>query len=193
MTNYDKIKKLLEAGFMVGARLNDDYTIYSYSDNNYVILSSLMSNGNIRRSHYKDDLEECYNSLGAGIYAEKEINHIDFTEIKPIPHFYKEIKGRVDILDCPEIREIIEMEGWKSKKVNMIGQKGLEINKYYNNCGGQHYEVYSKDKINSYTFPAQFVVPHLGDDLKKETIKIGDKEYIKSEFEEATKNLKTIK
>jgi hypothetical protein len=155
MTNYKKIKTYLSHGHM--AKVKDE-------DGDYRIYNQLCSDGDIRCSLCREKLEDCYDSLGTDRSSEKLINSLKLTEITPIPHIYKEIKGKVDIIDCPEIKEMANKGEWNDEKIEMIGQKGLETKSYLNNSCGQYYWIYTKNKADWFSIPAQFVVPHLEDD-----------------------------
>lgn len=150
MNNAQKITKLLEAGFMVLAEIEDECCIINCFNTE--------EKNQIRHSRWWKNINICKVDLGSDWSG---IDNFEDCIITPIPHIYNEIKGRVDIINCPEIREMMRKGRWCDDAKDMIGQKGLKIREYYNNNGGQYYNIYTKDESDWYTFPAQFVIPSL--------------------------------
>jgi hypothetical protein len=157
MNNSSKIKLLLETGFQVLAKNLDD--------NAYNIISSLKSGGDVRCSDWENTIEKCKDYIGCISTPLKFFDNLNL-EITPIPHIYKEIKGLVDIIDCPEIRESLHVQ----KAIEMIGQKGLEIKEYGEGSQGQYYWIWLKDEENYWSFPTWCVAPHLEEKVEELTL-----------------------
>ena len=147
MKNSEKIKKLLDAGFNV--------EVFDEKPNEYCVIIKV--GDYYKRSAWRNNTKFCYDdNFYVAEYALKIFDKYDL-KITPIPHLYKEIKGKVDILDCPEMREMAERTNWNKDKREMIGQKGFNVCKYCDD--DQSYEIYTKDKTDWYIFPAWAVVP----------------------------------
>lgn len=158
MTNYNKIVKFIEAGFLVEAydKLSKDYCVYS----------SINSDGTINNSDWYKDKVDCYNDTAETSDNGDGCDECDLT-LTPIPQLRKEIKGKVQIIDCQEIRYIADKFIWNQNKVNMIGQVNLNIKLYHNN-EGEAYNIKEKDESDWWTFPAQFVAPSFEEDKTEE-------------------------
>ena len=165
MDNYTKIKQLIETGFMVQG--------FDKKDKNYTIFTSIMSDGNIRCSMWRNNFEECYDYLGTTSDEKEDINYFNL-ELTPIPHRYKELKGKVDILDIEEAGVL-------------RGKKGLEAIVFYSNNTGEHYYIWNKDTSYYEYAQAWAVVPHF------EEVENATEEAIKMLKDKGYKIIKIIK
>jgi len=183
---FKEIKQAIEYGHIVEIRdlKSKQYCVCSFTqdDGNIVIISA-----------WRSKKEEAYDLLGYSLLEKYEVDELDL-EIKIIPHRYKELPvgSLVDIIDCEELREI--MNSCLNYRKDFTVLEGLEIERYINNYYGQSYNIHTKDKKACYIFPANFITPHIEEE-KRDTVRVYGsfgKEYYKDELEEAIKDLKEV-
>ena len=111
---FKEIKQAIEYGHMV--------EVYDKNTEEYIIISSMMSTGNMRYSRECKSIEECYDSIGKNCFYIKDVFDFWDIEIKIIPHRYKELPvgSLVDIIDCEEWREIAKEEAWNDSFNTLI-------------------------------------------------------------------------
>lgn len=176
MNTYEKIKNLLELGTLKGVAVQDG--------NKWRVLVYLVPGGIIYGTSLRDSIET---SLLTGLadckYTQEEYK--EFTNITPIPQKPKvlEVGTKVRILD---IAREVEDYGFRSDATRYMVGKDYDIEEVMDNFNGVYY------RIAEYTFPSYCVVP--SDCLEEEeTIEVNGKVYLKSDYDEAIKNLKEIK
>ena len=165
MTLYNQIKNSLEHN-------PEAYPVTEDEHGEYTIYTSIKSDGYIRSSYLKDTLEECLNSLGITIIAEKDINNYAENSNEKIVSYYlpprkKFEKGDlVDIL--PQAKETGGYDDLREEVKEMARQKGLEIRNILDNSNGIYYEIYNKDKSDYFIFLARYIVPHIPEETQAE-------------------------
>jgi len=184
MTNYKKIKTLIEAGFMVSAKINKKY----------IIASSMTSKGDVRLSTAFDTIKKCYDFLGGASIKKADVNKLKFKDIEPLPLVERKIlKGRVDIMDCPEIRQKAKRLSWPGRYKSMIGKKNLKVVSEREQDSHTYYRILhhnpKRGENNIYVFPARFVSPSLEE---KKMIKIDGEKHDKADVKDSIAYLKAI-
>ena len=178
MTNYEKIKRILEHGHYCAVKIDEQWQTFS----------SFSLNGDIRESSMEDTIEETLNSHGTVWHSESMINKFNITEFRPIPRPFKILKvgDKVDILE--NCRELEEFGAWCGEAHELVGKKGLKITNVSNSYNGVYYGI---DGIENYAFPHHCVSPHIEEEP---TIEFDGKEYTKKDlmdkFDELMKMLK---
>ena len=103
---------------------------------------------------------------------------------KRVPEIELDVDGAENDLNQAESEfDKIVYTGKKS-----IESKDLEIKEVHDDYKGISYSIFTKDKSNSFTFPAYCLALF----REQETIRIGDMEFDKAEVEEMMKGLKPV-
>lgn len=183
-STYNVIIKTIQMGKKVAVRhTDDDWKVFLYQ----------MPDGDFQGTRLESTIKK---SLKLGLnectYSREEMLE-DFTDeiiindldLNPVPWMPK-AGGKVMVLE--NIRKFTIDNGCISNVIAMIGQSNLEVKEIDSDSS---VVIFEKDKKNYWTFPLWAIAPAIEEE-SKETIKIGDQTYFKSEFEEATKNLKPI-
>jgi hypothetical protein len=163
MTTFEKVKLILSSG---------DKKVLLERKGYFICASGVLS-GKPICSKEAVTREDAVNFCAVKVFDEEYINGFKISKIIPIIH--KEIKGKVGIIDCPEIREVARKEAWCKDRIEMIGQDGLEIKEFENDSICHCYSVYQEDKKGHWPFPAWAVyacdeVEEKKDDEDKEMI-----------------------
>ncbi len=178
MTNKELILKNLAIGKHVVVESNDgDYAVFSKFGELY------------RSSCVYGTKEEAKLTIGCYGISQKNIFCGDYTFIEAFDFEYETFKPGDKVLVSKDA------EKWLKKsdlvcygaKREMFG-KIFEVKKLWND----YIDVWNEDKSECWSFSKE-TLSFAPDPVKKETIKIGDCEYDKEEFEKATKDLKPIK
>jgi hypothetical protein len=169
----NNIKKVLQTKQNVVVKYDDEYAIIS----------------NIRPNNYgwtgwRKTIEETKRWIGC--YSIDESNFKDWEIVDAFDFEQPSFKGIDKVLILPNAKEECEKEDmdWNEKKEEMVGGV-FEVKKVFIT----YCNVWNKDKSDYWSFPKS-CLSYPFEEI--ETIKIGNKEYDKKEFEEATKNLKPI-
>jgi len=168
MTNYKKIKAIVEHGHLCAVK---------HEDGDWAVYSSMCSNEAIRRSTWHSDIEDCMDHLGISCNSKELINDFTITEIKPIPRKIKMLKVGDKVRILENIKEIKSYEYWDNKAKEMIG-KIFEIEEVDSNSSDISYQC------DDYRFPHHCVSPVLEEE-REETINIEGQERKLSEIKEA--------
>ena len=147
MKTYNKIRNLIEHGHWVACEDKDGYWKVFLFVNGKGRLEGTEIGGNIT-----DSMD--YGLRGIN-YSEQRFEE-KFTDnykvVTPAPKLLK-AGDKVEILE--NVRELPGLDDWFDEKKEMIGQKGFEIRSF----DIVDYEIFTKDKRNSYSFPHWAVAP----------------------------------
>lgn len=171
---YNTIENNLKKGLNV--------VVKDLEDNTYCILSNLKdSEGDYRMSGWFNSIKDAKQLIGRYCGYNKEEwdeKDLEIVEVfRPEEEMFK-VGDKVRISD-----KIKETEDWENYKDSFPEMKGV-IREVYNYVSGRYYD------INGWYVGHEFVAPL--NEVKEETIKIGDHTYSKSEVEERLKGLKEI-
>ena len=155
MTNYEKIKAIIESGHIAQVE---------YNGWEYLLFSSLMWNWSIRRSQFWETLKDSYDTLWQFHDREADIDQYNIKSITVYnkPLWYPRPWDLVEILptvkDCPwrsdgEYRYSY-MIGWPFE---VRGNRNIQ---YVSNC-----EVWNKDKSDRDCFDYRCLAPRIEDEL----------------------------
>ena len=171
---YNTIENNLKKGLQV--------VVKDLEDNNYCIISnSKDSDGNYRCSCWYDTIEKAKQYIGSySGYSKEEWDDLDLEMVEVFRPEYEPFKvgDKVRILDS--IKKTNDWEEVEDYFPNMTGEiKGVD----FENLGTTY-------KINGWYIGHEFLAPL--NEVKEETIKIGDHTYSKSEVEKRLQGLKEI-
>ena len=171
---YDTIEQNLKVGLQV--------VVKDLRDNSYCTLSKLNdSEKNYRRVYWFYSIEEAKQTVGASSGHSKEYwDDLDLEIVEVFRPEYEPFKvgDKVRILDS--IKKTVDWKGIKNYFTDMTG----EIKGVYFNIIGTNYN------INGWYIGHEFLAPL--NEVKEETIKIGDHTYSKGEVEKRLQGLKEI-
>lgn len=137
MTNYEKIKAIIESGHLALCQSNVWYDIFS----------TIASNWHIRNSTTSlISVEDCLDFIWITSYNENKINNLIFTSIRPYPIKPKVLK-EWDMVEILEIaKEIGNYDDWNNKQKEMIWKWPFEIKEIIDSYEWIYYKIYNKDK-----------------------------------------------
>ena len=171
---YDTIEQNLKVGLQV--------VVKDLRDNSYCTLSKLKdSEKNYRRGYWFYSIEEAKQTVGASSGHSKEYwDDYDLEIVEVFRPEYEPFKvgDKVRLLDS--IKKAEDWEDFKDYFPDMIG----EIEEVHLGIEGTSYF------INGYYIGHEYLAPL--NEVKEETIKIGDHTYSKSEVEKRLQGLKEI-
>jgi len=171
---YNTIEQNLKAGLNVVVKRLYDNRYFAISPNKDL-------NGNYRRSSWATNVDCCKHNIGEcdGFYKDVfEKESFEIVEVYRPEYEPFKVGDKVRILDS--IKKTSSWEIIFNLFPNMIG----EIEKVYNQIDGINY------RVSGYIIGHEYLAPL--NEVKEETIKIGDKRYNKCEVEEALKNIKPL-
>ena len=169
MSNYERVKAIIQSGCMAEVKILGRYKIFS----------SMMSSWNIRGSEWHSSIQECMDVLWYSFDSKETIDWYDFEYIRPIwikPPVLK-VGDMVEILEVAN--ENTEYQYWCGDKKEMAWKWPFEIKNVYNNDAWVYYSFYKSDKSNNYAFPHYAVCLWTWG----ETIEIEWKKYLRSDIE----------
>ena len=171
---YNQIEQNLKVGLQV---------VVKDLENNYycIISNSKDAYGFYRDSGWRDSIEKAKQYIGS--YSRNSKEYWDEKDLEIVEVFRPEyepfkVGDKVRILDS--IKKTSSWEIIFNLFPNMIG----EIEKVYNQIDGINY------RVSGYIIGHEFLAPL--NEVKEETIKIGDHTYSKSEVEKRLQGLKEI-
>ena len=171
---YNQIEQNLKVGLNV---------VVKDLENNYycIISNSKDAYGFYRDSAWRDSIEKAKQYIGS--YSRNSKEYWDEKDLEIVEVYRPEyepfkVGDKVRILDS--IKKTSSREIIFNLFPNMIG----EIEKVYNQIDGINY------RVSGYIIGHEFLAPL--NEVKEETIKIGDHTYSKSEVEERLQGLKEI-
>lgn len=171
---YNTIEKNLKAGLQV--------VVQDLEDNTYCILSNLKDNeGDYRMSGWFDSIKDAKQRIGGYCgYNKEEWDEKDLEIIEVYRPEFEPFKvgDKVRILDSiKKTNDWEEIEDYFPNMTGVVNQVDFE------NLGTTYY-------INGWYIGHEFLAPL--NEVKEETIKIGDHTYSKSEVEKRLQGLKEI-
>jgi len=171
---YDTIEKNLKAGLQVVVK-------YLAHQTYCIISNSKDYDGNFRDSGWRDSIEEAKQTVGASCGCSKKYwdeKDLEIIEVyRPEFETFK-VGDKVRLLNS-----IKKIDEWEKIKEDFPDMKG-EIKKVCLERFGTNYI------INGWYIGHEFLAPL--NEVKEETIKIGDHTYFKSEVEKRLQGLKEI-
>lgn len=151
MDNYSKIKLMLEHGFKVKCQLG--VRTVGRPSENWIIFTSISSDGRLRLSNDSSELTDCLDTLGVHSENEAGINALNLTSITPIiekPKMYQ-VGDLVDIAEeWSKDRDWVEKKYGTTKKMIVDGYSPDDQLVYL-----------SKDKERICQVPNWAVTPHI--------------------------------
>ena len=172
---YNTIEQNLKVGIIV--------VVEDLKDNTYCIISnSKDSDGNYRRSYWWKSIEEAKQYIGSCSGCSKEYwdeKDLEIVEVYRPEYEPFKVGDKVRLLDS-----IKKTENWKYVEEYFSNMTG-EIKRIFFEKIGTHYY------INGCYIGHEYLAPL--NEVKEETIKIGDHTYSKSEVEKRLQGLKEIK
>jgi hypothetical protein len=169
---YNTIEKNLKAGLQV--------VVKDLNDQTYCILSNLKdSDGDYRTSGWWKSIEDAKQFIGScydkDYWDEKDLEIVEVysPEFEPF-----KVGQKVRLLDT-----IKKTENWEDFKAHFPKMTG-EIEEVYNQIDGTNY------RCSGYIIGHEYLAPL--NEVKEETIKIGDHTYSKSEVEKRLQGLKEV-
>ena len=171
---YNTIKQNLKVGLNV--------VVKDLEDNDYCTISNSKDyDGNFRDSGWRDSIEKAKQYIGS--YSRNSKEYWDEKDLEIVEVYRPEyepfkVGEKVRLLDS-----IKKTENWEKIENNFPDMTG-EIEEFYVGADGTNYA------INSYIIGHEFLAPL--NEVKEETIKIGDHTYSKSEVEKRLQGLKEI-
>jgi hypothetical protein len=171
---YDIIEQNLKVGLQV--------VVKDLTDNIYcTIFNSKDSDGDYRRGYWCHSIEETKQTVGASYGYSKEYwdeKDLEIVEVYRPEYEPFKVGDKVRLLDS-----IKKTENWKYVEEYFSNMTG-EIKRIFFEKIGTHYYINGCYIGHEYLAPLQ--------EVKEETIKIGDHTYFKSEVEKRLQGLKEI-
>ena len=147
MKTFNKIRDLIEHGHWVACE---------HKNGNWKVFLFVNGKGQLEGTGAGETIEK---SIEYGLHSmacDQASFEGDFTNnykvVTPAPKLLK-AGDKVEILE--NVRELPGLDDWFDEKKEMIGQKGFEIRSF----DIVDYEIFTKDKRNSYSFPHWAVAP----------------------------------
>ena len=154
MTLYERLENDIEHGLM---------PITINTNKKFIIWSSMMKGGVIRRSKKETRIKKCIDSLGWVAYNRYDVNALEKKGVRFHSYYHRPTKQykKGDMVDILEIANTCgSYDDLLDDKKEMIGQKGLEIKDVFDLYYGLHYLIYNKDKRFFFTFRHDYLAPH---------------------------------
>ena len=171
---YDTIEQNLKAGLQV--------VVKDLKDNDYCIISNSRDcNGNFRDSGWRDSIEGAKQYIGYYSGHSKECwDNLDLEIVEVFRPEYEPFKvgDKVELLDS-----IKKTNNWENVEEYFPDMTGKVEGVYFEPIGINY-------GVNGCWIGHEFLVPL--QEVKEETIKIGDHTYFKSEVEKRLQGLKEI-
>lgn len=162
MTNYQKIKAILHSWHLALAKTQSD---------DYIMYSSIEQDWDLRGSYYRKAIEQCYDSLWAEEYDEKDINLKSITiSVRARPLWYPQVWDMVQILDTVQDLECYDGNSYPFNSITGWPFKVKQLSPWW--C-----EIWSKDRNDSYFLDYRVLAPYIP---PEQTIVLDWVEYILS-------------